>query len=412
MDKIMNVANDVGYGFTKIKLENFAVKVPSVIAALQPQNINAPVTFDNTTDRDRYFADFLNHLDVSISSSEVASSQRYLVGQAAVDSQLPLTSFDVSDFGGKSEDDLSLILTLSLIAGKRVQAAYLDQEDLNVPLHVTVNMATALPVSEGKRKGVKDAYINRYKGRKHTVTFHNFRDPITVTLDFKEVYVGLEGEVALFYLRYAPKKMREALYKQLKTNYPALAEQVTPDQLVAVPEVMGIDIGEGSTDINIVTNGKANADVSSSLLRGYGNALTQAISVLQSRQMGFDSRAQLQDYLAQEDNPFTLANKKMVEQIVYAQLEPFADQILREVSNVMRNGGAKVALVYVFGGGAIPMHAHSNLPAKLTDKLTHFRLKGGLDIPVIWLPDDTTQIVNELALDFILAQLTKSSQAS
>lgn len=120
MDKIMNVANDVGYGFTKIKLENFAVKVPSVIAALQPQNINAPVTFDNTTDRDRYFADFLNHLDVSISSSEVASSQRYLVGQAAVDSQLPLTSFDVSDFGGKSEDDLSLILTLSLIAGKRV----------------------------------------------------------------------------------------------------------------------------------------------------------------------------------------------------------------------------------------------------------------------------------------------------
>ena len=32
----------------------------------------------------------------------------------------------------------------------------------------------------------------------HIVTFHNFKNPISVSLQFKNVFVGLEGEVALF----------------------------------------------------------------------------------------------------------------------------------------------------------------------------------------------------------------------
>lgn len=406
---VMNVANDIGYGYTKAKLDGEQVKIPSVIARLQPQNINAPLAFGSQQEQDDYFANFLDHLDISISSSEVRDSGRFLVGPAAVNSQLPLTSFDVNDFGGKSEDDLSLILSLSLIAGKRVADAYRAGEPLTEPLQVTVNMATALPVTEGKRKGVEDAYVARYKNQKHTVTFHNFKDPITVTIQFNEVYVGLEGEVALFYLRYSSKEVREKLFSQFKADYPEIAAQVNPNMLVKVTELLGVDIGDGSTDINIFSNGKANAAVSSSLLKGYGNTLNEAIRVLQAEQMNFESRAQLQDYLTQEVTPFAKAHQQRVQQVVYNQLNPFADQILQEVSNVMRQGGTKVALAYVFGGGAVPMHDHSYLPEKLAEKLKRFN--GGDPIPVIWLPADLTQIINELALDFVLHQFAKQSKS-
>ena len=45
---------------------------------------------------------------------------------------MPLTHFDYNDLSGKSEVDLTLLLTLSNLAGKRVQDAYKKGEDLLV----------------------------------------------------------------------------------------------------------------------------------------------------------------------------------------------------------------------------------------------------------------------------------------
>ena len=59
-----------------------------------------------------------------------------------------MRAFDVNDFTGKSETDLAIILTLSLIAGKKVKEAYEAGQDLKETLKVKVNMATALPISE------------------------------------------------------------------------------------------------------------------------------------------------------------------------------------------------------------------------------------------------------------------------
>ncbi|MEM5031368.1 ParM/StbA family protein [Limosilactobacillus fermentum] len=344
-------------------------------------------------------------MDVTISSSVVKRQGRFLIAQAAVDSQLPMTMFDVNDFAGKADDDLAVILTLSMIAGKRVKDAFKEGEDLTENLKVTVNMATALPVTEGKQAGVKDNYRQKYLKQRHQVTFHNFKDPITVDITFQQVYVALEGETAQFFIKYATSGLKEALKQDLTANYPDLANQATVDDIVQADNVLGIDIGEGTTDLVSIVNGKVNAAASMSLAKGYGNVLQQAMDVLQANQMNFDSRAQLQNYLSSKVSPFAKKHQAKVQEYVYQQLEPFADQIIDAVSKTMRTTGAQTELVFVYGGGATPMLSQSHLREKLAAKLRNFN--GGDDLPIIWINPEYAQVMNMEGLKLILTAITK-----
>ena len=154
----MKVANDLGYGSVKANVDGENIKFPSVIAAERPQDVQAPMEFDSKQDQDAYMKDFLNNMDVSVSSNAVKTSGRFLIGNAAIDSGLSMRAFDVNDFTGKSETDLAIILTLSLIAGKKVKESYEAGQDLKETLKVKVNIATALPISEGKVNNAKDRY--------------------------------------------------------------------------------------------------------------------------------------------------------------------------------------------------------------------------------------------------------------
>ncbi|MCT3034235.1 ParM/StbA family protein [Pediococcus parvulus] len=407
MDKqnnsVMTVANDLGYGAVKMQVDDEFVLAPSVLAVEREQDLTSPVEFDNEEEQDQYMDQLLNQLDVTVSSSAVKRQGRFFVGQAAVESQLPLTMFDVNDFTGKADDDLALILTLSLIAGKRVKEAYFANEDLSSNLKVTVNMATALPINEGKQAGVKERYQQKYVNQRHQVTFHNFADPITVDITFRRVYVALEGETAQLFIRYANPALKEALASDFKENYPELAKQVTIDDVINADNLLGIDIGEGTTDLVSIINGRANATASSSLAKGYGNVLQQAIDVLQAQQMNFDSRTALQGYLSSTVSPFAKKHQARVQAVVYQQLEPFADQIVDAVSKTMRTTGAQTELVFVYGGGAIPMLSQSQLRNKLVAKLRNFN--GGDDLPVIWINQEFAQLMNMEGLKLIASEL-------
>ena len=315
-----------------------------------------------------------------------------------------MTAFDVNDFAGKSDDDLAMVLTLSLIAGKRVKDAFFNSEDLGETLKVTVNMATALPVAEGKNTGVIDRYKNKFLGKTHTVTFHNFKDPITVAIKFRSVYVALEGETAQLYIKNADQKFKETMVADLKANYADMAE-ITADDIVQTQNVLGIDIGEGTTDLVMLVNNLVNAKASTSLAKGYGNVLQLANDVLQKQQMGFDNRAQLQSYLAQHVSPFARKHQQRVQKVVYDQLEPFADEIVTAVSKTMRAANARAELIYVYGGGSIPMATQSSLRAKLADKLRRFT--GGDEVPIIWIAPEYAQFLNEKGLELILSAIAE-----
>ncbi|MCC4466863.1 ParM/StbA family protein [Limosilactobacillus reuteri] len=395
---IMSVANDLGYGSVKANIDGEDIKFPSVVSAERPQDIAAPIEFDTDADRDEYMKNFLNTMDVSVSSNAVKVAGRFLVGNAAVNSGLNLRQFDVNDYTGKSETDLAVILTLSLIAGKRVKEAYAKGEDLKETLKAKVNMATALPISEGKKNNAKDNYRQRYMDSTHTVTFHNFKDPITVSIEFNNVYVALEGETAQMLISSDYDGLSDKIKADFDKNYPDMKDEVAVNDLIESRNVLGIDIGEGTTDIVAIINGKANPAASTSLPQGYGNVLQEAVRVLQDQQMNFEERSQLQSFLNEKVSPLRRARQDKVRNVVYEQLEPLADNIINAVSQTMRTA-KDTELVFVYGGGSIPMEDESNLREKLSTKLKSF--SGGYDVPVVWIDKEYAQLLNELGLQLI-----------
>lgn len=410
LENTMIFANDLGYGYLKAAevfedetaYNNAEVNpIPSVIAVQREQDLSKPVEFDNDTQKDDYFENFLDHMDLSISSSSVRSQGRFLVGQAALDSHLSLRSFDVNDYIGKAENDISVILTLSVIAGMQVKKLYKNGQDLTDPIKVKVKMATGLPIMESKQVSVSEHYEQKFMDSKHTVTFHNFSDPITVVISFEKVYVGREGELAQLYINFADDKLRQSIINNFKENYPTLAKDVQSDDLFNAQNVLGIDIGAGTTDIVSVIDGKVNVAASSSLPVGYGSVLQDAVDFMVLNRININDRSQLAAFLAEPATALSRSKKQKVEQIVEAQEQPFVDKIIDATSKAVRLAGANVDLAYVYGGGSIPMKS-TDLHDKLTKKLSD-GFNGGITIPVIWIDDDFAQDLNLMGL-YLLAQ--------
>ena len=399
------IANDLGYSSVKANINDKEIKFPSVIAQLRPQDIPAPAEINSDDEMKNYISTFLDNMDVTVASNAVKSSGRFLIGNAAVDSGLSLRQLDINDYTGKSETDLSVILTLSMIAGRRVQEAYKNGEDLSKELESDVYMATALPVSEAKRDNVRDEYVKRYLGGKHVVTFHNFADLITVNVRFKKVYVALEGETAQMIIASDMEGLSEGIKKDFDKNYPDLASDVTVDDIIGAKNAVGIDIGGGTTDVVAIINGKANAAASTSVPTGYGTVLQEAVRILQDRQMNFEDRSQLQSFIEKEVSPLRRGQQKAAKDVVDEQVGPLTDSIVDAVSQTLRMA-RETEVIFVYGGGSIPMKDNSELRLRLSQKVKSFT--GGYDVPVVWIPQEYAQKLNLYGLEAIVKQLAKT----
>lgn len=398
---MMKTANDLGYGSVKAIIDDKEIQFPSVFTIEREQDIASPVEFESKSQKDEYMKEFLNHMDVTISSSSIKTPGRFLIGQNAVDQNLPLTHFDINDYAGKAESDYSLILTLSMIAGAAVEQAYEEGKDLSEPLKVNTRMAAALPVKEGSNIETKNMYRERYAGSTHQVTFHNFKNPITVTIEFDKVFVATEGETAqLFISTGKDKDLTKKIKEDFDTRYPEMASLVKAEDLIQAKNVVSIDIGAGTVDIVVIVNGKALVSASYSLSEGYDNALEEALEVLRDKKFNFSSVAELKEFLATKPSPLSRGRYEAVQKVVYAQLEPFCDRIVIEVSRSVRKAGATIEVVYVHGGGSIPMKDQTMLRTKLEDKLKDFN--GGQVVPVIWITKEKAQTLNRDGLEFIV----------
>lgn len=403
-DKLL-FANDLGYGAVKADLNGETVKFPSVIAVQREQDIQPPVEFDSKQQKDEYMKDLLNRLDVTISSSSVQMQGRFLVGNSAIESRLPTRSFDINDRAGKAKSDLSMIMTLSMIAGKRAQDAYFNGEDLGNTLNVDVTMATALPVVESKQIGTKDAYKERFLKSKHIVAIQNFNDPVTVAINFKNVYVAVEGETAQMFISYTKDQdFLKKLNEDYNKNYPDMVKSKPLSEVLKSKNIISIDIGAGTTDIIPIINGKANAHASNSLPFGYGSVLEDAIDVLGEQGYPFTNRAQLEEFLA-DKNPMNEGRYKRIAAIIEEQFATLEDRIVASVSRTLRKTGADIQAAFVSGGGSIPMK-NSALRKKVVQKINSYT--GGFeDVPVIWVPQEYAQYMNLYGLKMIVKMLDK-----
>lgn len=408
MTEKITLANDLGNGSMKLGFNNSAwTVVPSIMADQRKQDVIAPVVFTNQEEQDEYVNDLFNHMDVSVQSPSVNTTNRMFVGQAASDSNLLLHNFDVNDFAGKSTTDLAMILTLSSVATQAVKQNYVNNNhQLSSDINVNVIMTTALPIAEGKKPNVVDAYRQRYMNADHLVTFHNFKQLINVKIHFDLVVVALEGETAQYAIAQANPQLAKGIEDDFAQYYPKLAQEMGDNQIHTVADTLGIDIGEGTTDMAVFSNGKLNALASSSLNSGYGNVLEQAMADLHGQGFNINSRLELQQLINSPANPLKRAKQEKALAAVHAQLDQMGDQIVHEASSVLRQVSNKVDVIYVYGGGSIPMEPL--LRQELMTKIKAF--VGDIDVPIIFIPANYAQYLNDLGLNMILRRVVEAQQ--
>lgn len=391
MNNVVKAAVDMGYSSVKASIDGQFIFQPSVIA-----NRPSYLPEDPEDVNDFNFDTLLDNLDVTVlSPSCPGMSDRTFVGTKAVNSALPLTSMSLSSKRSKYSSNLPVYITLTLIAARKLQeVAATANGQIPRDLSCDVVMVTALPVSEGAKRNIREEYAGRFGKARHTVIFHNFLDPITVRIKFTKVAVLQEGAAGQLFLTNHKNELLPSIKADLEKTYGSEMAKAA-GEIVDQKNTMTIDIGQGTTDFVVGLNGKLVQNASLSLNQGYGTVLTSARAALDD----FESNQELIAYLNKKMPSYKRAAQDDVKRIVYEQLSPLTAQIANSTEAVASHASVnrQVDVIYVFGGGSIPLDKQSNLRSVLVKTANDFGLG-----PVVFINPKYAQKLNLLGLEIYL----------
>lgn len=298
--------------------------------------------------------DFYNELDATFTSPLVHNTHRHLFGRRALRATTPrFLEFDVVSGDSKAEQQLSAILVLGVFAAKAVREyvqknGALPEEQLDVQARVGL----ALPIDEFREH--RSGYAAGFKKGSHLVTVHNFETPVTVKITFVAVEVTAEGASGQFAIRQHGVALTQLMIDDVVGRGGKL-EGITAQDVFDARSTLAIDIGEGTVNFPVYSEGKLNVDASRTFDKGYGTVLENSIHVLKRAKLAFSTRKELADYLLSEPSPMKRAEHAKVAAIVAEQAELFAEQVSEETRQIFAEIGRQTEVVYVFGGGSGPL---------------------------------------------------------
>ncbi|OMF76746.1 ParM/StbA family protein [Paenibacillus glucanolyticus] len=389
LQQIKKAGIDLGNGYVKANINGLLRVFPSVTV----KQFNRDTTPLGADDIDHFMKDIINQMDLSFVSPLVKSTERRLFGERALKSGLSVEEYDVFSNVGKSEVDLSGVLGLGTIAADALQEHYNNTKMLpeGGVLQVRVDLGTALPIEEhkGRAKLYRDLYLNN--GASHIVIFHNFEQQIKVEIIFDYVMVVSEGESAQYGLMLAKDEVLEMIRKEAVKRFPnGELDGITGKDLVNAENTLGIDIGEGTIDWVVFSNGKFNPDVSTTTKQGYGTILEETLSLLQAEGYSYRSRKELAEFLHKQPSAFTKKKWEKINNINQTQEDRFADSISGEVSKVLKKVSGFIEVIFVFGGGATPLEW--TLFPKLQARIVEYG-KDNL-LPIVYLDSTFSRFLN------------------
>lgn len=336
-------------------------------------------------------SDIFNYLDATFESPCLDETGRYFMGQHAMESGNYQLIFEVGDGRQKSEQPLSFILTLGSIAGKALQDAWNTTHVLPEVINVDVKVAAlALPIQEYRR--YRENYASSYKKGVHVVTIQTFEKDVVVNITFENVQVLAEGASATYAIRAGGAALAEKLIQNANEASDQHIE-LTGEDIYEAHATMGIDIGEGTTNLPIYdSKGNFNADASMSINNGYGVVLDNAVKLLHKRGHHFENRKELQTYLMNDMNvKFKKQQYAEIQSVVDTCIENFAKQIADIYQQNMKTHNTQILVVYVYGGGATAMKYY--LFQSLVNNTR--KLNGGMDAqPILYFDNPEARVLN------------------
>lgn len=352
---------DIGNGYVKGSIENRQSKVvdvidiPSGVSLMMEDNklpeldSNALAVLSEKGDRSIY-----NELDASFDSPLVRGTYRRLFGKRGLSAPGTFEQFDVLSKESKAEQELSKVLVLGLFAAKALKDHVLTNGSLpSAPLDVRAVAVLALPITEYVNH--RQRYAKDFTGSTHAVTVHMFETPVIVNLTFVGVDVMPEGASAQFAITDKGEPLAAAMLADVRRHTSGY-EDITPADVVAAENTVGIDVGEGTVNFPIFSGGRFNRDSSTSIPQGYGSVLTIALKNMEkaNESAGFASRKQFADFLQKKPSPMKRKVYDRAKGYVDRQAELFCIEVTREFGRVLSTGGigAATEAIYVYGGGA------------------------------------------------------------
>lgn len=394
-------ANDLGNGYVKGKLNEESIEIPSLFAkALNGSYSNTLVLeelLSNKQAAKNYFKSIYNKMYVSIESDALSQSGDFFVGQRAQDEAVSEVGFDITTFTQKAKSDLSIILTLAIVANKAVKDKF--NSDFSIPRRLQANVAlfTALPATEKFDLDILEQYRNKYLGHKHTVKLLNFSEPITVEIKFKAAKISREGEIAHAYLlKNKNSDFQELMDSDFHENNNEIYHDISSQELVRTGKVCVLDIGDGTTDLSFIDLNSNSLNIIDSIPVGFGAILNDAMASLRiNHQKRVGSRNQLFELISTKPNNIVEQQRqKAYVSEVYKYLDVLASQVTAFASETLSQHNKKPDAIVVLGGGSILLNEHSNLRESLKNAF-----KDGIDdIPVIFTPKEYAQKMNLLGL--------------
>lgn len=397
---------DIGNGYVKGSIQVNGEAEPSGVDYLSGVAIQTN-SHDIKTKQDEAGAvidDIYDMMEVSFDSPAVENPAIRLFGRRGVSSGKSMEEFDVSSTISKANQDLSPILVLGSLAGKALQYYYRTEH--RIPddiLKVNARISLALPITEYKL--YRKHYADKFRTGTHVVSIRNFEVPVRIEITISDVQVIAEGASAQFAIVAKGPVLMDAMLADLRAHGEALPG-ITSADVLAAENTVGIDIGEGTVNFPVFQNGRFNPDVSMTFAKGYGTVLEQARERLQERNMPFNSRKALADFLLKKPNALNQARYQKIQQIVLEEIQGFSIEVTQEFRKVISRVGSYTEVVYVYGGGA---SAVKNI--LYPELIGVAKNLGGEDVayPILYLDSRYSRYLNREGLYLIAQQVAAAA---
>lgn len=289
-----------------------------------------------------------DQLIVTIDSPS-AKPGMYYVGTFALKSGEILENMQVG-IDVKSDVDLPIINTLANISGYAVRKAYQEGKEIPELIKVTVDMTTALPVTQ-YNEDTAAKFENRFMADVHKITVHLGKKRVAVEITFDYVKVIPEATPVTFSLQKGMDgKWRGGdIFKEFAQKY-KLDE--IDGQYFANKRVLHVDIGDGTTEYPVTEGNQFLRQFVAGSNHGAGHAIEDALDDFNRLIHLPDSPRQFfSDVIKQPTHKYHDRALKTLK----LPLENQAKQIVRHIRNQLAKTRNEIDVIIVYGGGSILM---------------------------------------------------------
>jgi len=336
------VGNDNGNSEQDIIIDGQLIRQP---------NVNCPVDalpWNEEVVPESLISNLHDQLIVTV-DSPAARPGMYYIGQFALKSGEILDNMQVG-IDVKSDVDLPIINTLAHISGYAVQKAYQEKNEIPETIRVTVDMTTALPVTQHSEESAAK-FEKRFMEGNHKVTVHLGKRRVAVEVTFDFVKVIPEATPVTFSIqRDIEGKVRQGdIFKEFAETY-QLGE--IDGNYFKDKKILHTDIGDGTTEYPVTEGNQFLRQFVAGSNHGAGHAIEEALDAFNRLIHLPDSPRQFfSDVVRQPTHKYHERALKTLR----LPLENQAKQIIRNVRNQLTKTRNEIDVILVYGGGSILM---------------------------------------------------------